>query len=68
MIAYELPGRTYVSIKVYDVFGREVATLVDGVQDAGFKSVEWNAVNIAAAFIFIDFRLSNLQKPRNLFS
>ena len=42
-ISYELPRATNVTIKVYDVFGREVMTLVDGFQDAGFKSVEWSA-------------------------
>lgn len=42
-IDYTLPASGRVTIKVYDILGQEVASLVDGVQEAGFKSVEWDA-------------------------
>lgn len=42
-IGYELPTQSYVTLKVYDVLGQEIATLIDGVQDAGFKSVQFNS-------------------------
>jgi len=44
-IPYNLPYRSNVTIKIYDLLGREVRTLVDQTQDAGFKSVSWNAAN-----------------------
>jgi flagellar hook assembly protein FlgD len=34
-----------VNVTVYDMLGREVRTLVNTTQDAGFKSVIWNAAN-----------------------
>jgi flagellar hook assembly protein FlgD len=34
-----------VNIIIYDMLGREVKTLVNTTQDAGFKSVVWNATN-----------------------
>ncbi|MGA2625396.1 MAG: T9SS type A sorting domain-containing protein [Bacteroidota bacterium] len=45
-INYELPKAEYVRLVVYDMLGREVATLVNGTQDAGYKSVEFNAANL----------------------
>ncbi len=33
------------NIIIYDMLGREVKTLVNTTQDAGFKSVVWNATN-----------------------
>jgi len=42
---YELPENSYVNVTVYDMLGREIRTLVNTTQDAGFKSVIWNATN-----------------------
>ncbi len=44
-IRYELPERSLVSLTVYDLLGRKVAILISKMQDAGYKSVNWNATN-----------------------
>jgi gluconolactonase len=36
-----------VSLRVYDLLGREVITLIDGIEEAGKHSVEWNGINSA---------------------
>jgi hypothetical protein len=43
MINYQLAMNSYVTLKVFDVLGREVATLVDEVQDAAYQSVKVDA-------------------------
>jgi photosystem II stability/assembly factor-like uncharacterized protein len=51
-IKYDLPRDTRVSLKIYDVLGREVATLANGEEKAGFKSREWNAGGFASGVYF----------------
>jgi hypothetical protein len=41
-IAYSLPQNSFVSIKVYDMLGREVKALVNNEMSAGNHSVNWN--------------------------
>jgi serine protease len=51
-INYDLPEATRVTITVYDIMGREVARLVDGLMEAGSHSVVWNASYVANGVYF----------------
>jgi len=44
-LRYDLPEHSYVNVTIYDMLGREIKTLVNTIQDAGFKSVIWDATN-----------------------
>jgi Secretion system C-terminal sorting domain len=45
-IKFQLPSKEFVTLKVYDIIGREVATLVDGLKDAGSHDVKFDASNL----------------------
>jgi len=48
-------GRTtpaHVCLRIYNVVGQEVATLVDGEQEAGYYTVTWNASDVASGVYF----------------
>ncbi len=51
-ITYILPKNERVSLKVYDILGREVATLVNEVKAAGAYTVPFNASNLASGVYF----------------
>ena len=55
-IKYELPAATWVSLKVYNLFGQEVATLVEGMQNAGYKTARWNASDVSSGVYFYRLR------------
>jgi aminopeptidase N len=42
---FRLPHRASISLKVYDVLGRELTTLVDGRVEPGFQSVVWDGTD-----------------------
>lgn len=46
-ISYSIPQSDFISLKVYDLFGKEIETLVNGVKPAGTYEVNFNASHIA---------------------
>ena len=44
-IKYALPKESNVSLKVFDILGKEVSSLVDENQPAGTYKVEWKGLN-----------------------
>ena len=41
-INYQLPATSFVKLSICDIRGREIVTLINKQQDAGYYSVEWN--------------------------
>ncbi len=66
VISYALPATEVVSLHVYDVLGQEVATLVDGEQDAGPHSVEFNATGLSSGIYFYRLTAGSLTFVRKM--
>jgi hypothetical protein len=45
-LRYDLPEQAQVTLTVYDLMGREVTQLVNTTQEAGYRSVQWNATDM----------------------
>jgi len=56
IIQFAIHHREHITLKIYDVLGREVATLVDGEMEAGEHSVVFDASNLPSGMYF--FRLT----------
>jgi hypothetical protein len=46
VIKYSIPERTFVKLTVYDMLGREVKILVNGVQSRGIYTATWDASQV----------------------
>lgn len=51
-IYYQLPTESRVTLKVFDILGREVITLVNEERPAGYHDVRWDAINVASGVYF----------------
>lgn len=65
-IPYQLPNAGHVTLKIYDMLGHEVATLVDGEQAAGWYQVEWSAQQMASGTYFCRLTAGAQQSVRKL--
>jgi len=48
VISYQVPVRGFVSLKVFDLLGKEVATLVNGEQESGLQNVTFDAKDLTS--------------------
>jgi hypothetical protein len=44
-LKYDLPEQAFVSLSIYDMLGREIIQLINANQNAGFKSIRWDATD-----------------------
>jgi len=66
MIRYDLPRQSYVRIIIYDILGREVATLVNELQDAGYKSKQWSAEGVPSGVYFYSLQIANFSRMKKM--
>lgn len=57
LIGYQLPENGKITIKIYDVLGRDVFTLVNELQEAGYYEKKFNGQNLASGMYI--YRLSS---------
>ena len=51
-LRFAISGASFVTLKIYDVLGREVAAIVDGVRNAGTYTLVWNAAAMPSGVYF----------------
>ncbi len=64
VISFQLPVAGFVILRVYDILGREVATMVNEQLNAGTYSVDWNASNYPSGIYFYTLSTEEFSETR----
>ena len=70
-IEYELPQTSNVQLKIYDILGREIVTLINEMQEPGYKSVNWHGRDllgskVSAGMYFYLINAGNFTKIKKM--
>lgn len=66
VINYQLPMTSNVTLKILNVVGQEVATLVDKKKEAGSYSVQWNASNVPSGIYFYQLHTGSFSDTKRM--
>jgi hypothetical protein len=65
-ITYDINVTSEVSLIVYDMLGREVASLVDGTLSAGVHEVEFTAADLPSGVYFYRLKTGNFMESKKM--
>jgi hypothetical protein len=65
-INYDLPSDGIVTIKVYDILGRELKTLVNEMKTAGYHKIQFNASDLASGAYFYQMKAGDFVAVKKL--
>src|SRR4030095_16448044 len=65
-IKYQIAKESFVKITVYDILGKNVATLVNEKKSAGFYNVEFNASNYASGLYFYKMEAGDFTEVKKM--
>ena len=66
-IRYQMPEAGWVTLKVFDVLGREITSLVNEAEQPGEYAVQWNAGGISSGVYIYRFSATSFDKPSKSF-
>jgi hypothetical protein len=66
IISYQIPVSSQVSLKVYDVLGNEVATLVNEEKASGNYEVEFDSRNLASGIYMYRIQISGFNETKKM--
>jgi hypothetical protein len=63
-IYYQIGARSYVTLRIFDVLGREVWMPVNGIEQPGLKSVSFNAEGLTSGVYYYRLRAGSFVETK----
>ncbi len=64
-ISYSVPVKSNIRLSIYNMLGKEVESLVNGVKGEGFYSVNWNAVDMPSGIYMFTISATSVDNQKN---
>ncbi|MBM4171298.1 MAG: T9SS type A sorting domain-containing protein, partial [Ignavibacteria bacterium] len=65
-INYQLPENGFVTIKVYDILGKEVATLVNENKQAGYHKIDFDGSKLTSGIYIYTIKANNFAQSKKM--
>ena len=65
-ISFAIPSKENVTLKIYNILGKEVATLVNGNLNSGNYSITWDASNVSSGIYFYTLKTNSFKETRKM--
>ncbi|MFZ1290817.1 MAG: T9SS type A sorting domain-containing protein [Melioribacteraceae bacterium] len=65
-ISYSLPKNSNVTVKIYNILGSEITTLVNEKQNSGNYEITFNATNLASGVYFYSLHTENFTQTKKM--
>jgi hypothetical protein len=65
-IDFQIPQNSVVQLKIYDISGKEVGTIISGYLEAGYHTAEFDGTNLASGVYFYRISSENFSKTMKL--
>lgn len=65
-VRYSIFSRQFVSLDIYDLLGKHVATLVNAQKPVGDYTVEFNPINLASGIYFYQLKVGDFKQARKM--
>jgi hypothetical protein len=65
-IIYSIPKQSFVSLKIYDILGKEVIALINEEQPLGTYEVDFDASNFSAGVYFYKLQAGNFVQTKKM--
>ncbi|MCX6166044.1 MAG: T9SS type A sorting domain-containing protein [Ignavibacteriae bacterium] len=65
-IEYSIPKSGFVSLKIFDILGREVSALINEYKNAGYYNIDFNASELSSGVYYYKFESGDYNEVKKM--
>jgi hypothetical protein len=65
-IGFQIPSAQFVTLRIYNILGREIASLVEGKMSAGYHEITFNSANLSTGIYFYELQSADFKQMKRM--